>query len=58
MNLLNLDVAIMLVLLMIGMYVPDMIQGVRNYHRGRDLARRITQEHDARRFLDEQWKTQ
>jgi hypothetical protein len=34
------------------MYVPDLIQGIHNYRRGRDLARQITAEHEARKALE------
>jgi hypothetical protein len=34
------------------MYVPDLIQGVRNYFRDKALARRIGEEHEARKALE------
>jgi hypothetical protein len=50
------DIALMIGFLAFLMYVPDIIQGVRNYKRCRALAEQITREHDARDFLDEDWQ--
>jgi hypothetical protein len=46
------DVALVILLLAIAMFVPDVIEGVRNDRRDRDLARRISQQHDARKALE------
>jgi hypothetical protein len=54
----NLDIVIALTLLIVGMYVPDIVRSIRRYRRVMQHARQITQEHEARRFLDEQWKAQ
>jgi hypothetical protein len=43
---------LLIIVLCAAMFIPEMIEGIRNYHRGRDLARRITQEHDARKALE------
>jgi hypothetical protein len=47
------DIALMIFLLAIAMYVPDIIVGIRTYREARDLARRITEEHAAREFLEQ-----
>ena len=44
--------AILIIVLCVAMFIPEMIEGVRNYRRGHDLARRITQEHEARKALE------
>jgi hypothetical protein len=46
------DIALMIFLLAIAMFLPDLIEGIRNYRRGRDLARQITREHEARKALE------
>jgi hypothetical protein len=43
------DIALTIAILAFLMYVPDLIQGYRNYKIGRELARQITAEHDARK---------
>jgi hypothetical protein len=52
----DLDIALMIFLLALAMFVPDLIEGIHNYRRGRDLARQISREHAARDFLAEDWK--
>jgi hypothetical protein len=56
MNLENLDVMILLVVVLFALFVPDIIEGIRNYRRGRDLARQTRQEQEARDFLDKDWQ--
>jgi hypothetical protein len=34
------------------MFLPEMIEGVRKYRAGRDLAQRITAQHEARKALE------
>jgi hypothetical protein len=46
------DIALVLLLLAVALFIPDIIEGIRNYRRGRDLARHITQEHEARKALE------
>jgi hypothetical protein len=46
------DIALMIFLFAIAMFIPEMIEGVHKYRRGRDLARQITQEHEARKALE------
>jgi hypothetical protein len=41
---------------MLGLFVPDVVQGIRAYRAGREFAKQITQEHEARRFLENDWK--
>lgn len=50
----NPDIPFVLLIIVpcIAMFIPDMIQRVRSYFRGRDLARRITAEHEARKALE------
>jgi hypothetical protein len=48
--------ALMIVFLMFLLYVPDIDRGIRNYRRGRDLARQITAEHEARKALESEWQ--
>jgi hypothetical protein len=50
------DIALTIAFLIFLMYVPDIIQGIRKARRVRERARQIAQEHDARDFLDRQWK--
>jgi membrane protein CcdC involved in cytochrome C biogenesis len=50
------DIALMIFLLAFAMFVPDLIEGIRNYRRGRRLAQRITQEHAAREALRDRWQ--
>jgi hypothetical protein len=42
--------------LMILAFIPEMMEGVHKYRRGRELERQITAEQGARDFLDRQWK--
>jgi hypothetical protein len=52
----NIPAALLLLAMIIAMYaIPSLIVGIRTYNRSRDLARRITQEHEARHFLDHEW---
>jgi hypothetical protein len=44
--------ALMIIVMCVAMFIPDIIEGIRNYHRGRELARCITQEHEARKALE------
>jgi hypothetical protein len=48
----NLDIAFTLLLLIIAMFVSEIIEGIHKYRAARDLARRITQEHEARKALE------
>jgi hypothetical protein len=51
----DLPAALLLLAMIFALYIPDVIGGIRTYREGRDLARRITEEHDARRVLGENW---
>jgi hypothetical protein len=46
------DIALMIFLVAIALYIPDLMAGYRNYRRGRDRARQITAEHAARKALE------
>jgi hypothetical protein len=48
----DLDFALLIIVLCALMFVPEMIEGVHKYRAGRDLARRITAEHEARKALE------
>jgi hypothetical protein len=48
----DLDVALLILFLMIATFIPDWVRGVRDYRAGRDLAHRITAEHQARKALE------
>jgi hypothetical protein len=48
----NLDIAALLVFLIFAMYVPDIVRSVRRAREVREGARRITQEHSARKALE------
>jgi hypothetical protein len=50
----DLDIAILLAILIIGMYaVPSILSGVRTYREGRDLARQLYRERDKARLFDQ-----
>jgi hypothetical protein len=49
------DIALMIFLLAIAMFLPDIIEGIHNFRRGQRLARQISREHAAREFLGDQW---
>jgi hypothetical protein len=50
----DLDIAIFLAILIIGMYAgPSIIGGVRTYRRGRVLARQLYRERDKSRLFDQ-----
>jgi hypothetical protein len=50
----DLDIAIFLAILIIGMYaVPSIIGGVRTYRRGRELARELYRERDKPQLFDQ-----
>jgi hypothetical protein len=49
----NIPAALQLLAMIFALYIPDFVAGIRTFKRGRDLARRITEEHEARRFLDQ-----
>jgi hypothetical protein len=53
----NIPAALLLLAMMIGLFVPDIVQGIRAHRAGRAFAKQITQEHEARRFLENDWKT-
>jgi hypothetical protein len=42
----------LILVLMILAFIPEMVEGVYKYRRGRELARQITAEHDARKALE------
>jgi hypothetical protein len=44
--------ALLIIVLCVAMFIPEMIEGVHKYRRGRDLARQITREHEARKALE------
>jgi hypothetical protein len=47
------DIALTIAFLVFLMYaIPSLIEGVHNFRRGRELARQLTQEHDARKALE------
>jgi hypothetical protein len=47
------DIALMIFLLAIAMYaIPSAVEGIHNFRRGRELAQRITAEHEARKALE------
>jgi hypothetical protein len=48
--------ALLMIVLCVAMFLPEMIEGAHKYRRGRSLARQITEEQRAREFLDQQWK--
>jgi hypothetical protein len=50
------DVALFIAICVVALFAGEIIGGIRTYRRGRDLARQITQEQEARDFLDRQWK--
>jgi hypothetical protein len=47
------DIALMIFLLAIALYIPDMLKGVRTYRRGRDLARQLYRERDKPQLFDQ-----
>ena len=49
----DIPAALLLLAMIFALYIPDFIAGIRTYREGRDLARRITDEHAAREFLDQ-----
>jgi hypothetical protein len=50
----DLDIAIFLAILIIGMYaVPSIIGGIRNFQRGKALARQLYRESDKPRLFDQ-----
>jgi hypothetical protein len=46
------DIALLILVLMILSFIPEMRQGYRNYKIGREMARQITAEHEARKALE------
>jgi hypothetical protein len=47
------DIALTIAILVFLMYaVPSLIEGVHNFRRGRELARQLTREHEARKALE------
>ena len=52
----DLDFVLLIAFLIFALFVPDIIEGIHNYRRGRELARQINREAEARKFLDEDWK--
>jgi hypothetical protein len=46
------DIALMIFLLALAMFVPDLIKGIHDFRRGRDLDHQITAEHEARKSLE------
>jgi hypothetical protein len=51
--------ALLIIVLCVAMFIPEMIEGVRTYFRGRDLARELYRESDKSRLFDQDrddWK--
>ena len=51
----DIPAALLLLAMIFSLYIPDVVKGIRTFKQGRDLARRITQEHAAREFLEIEW---
>jgi hypothetical protein len=51
--------ALLIVVLCVAMFIPEIISGIRTYFRGRDLARELYRESDKSRLFDQDrddWK--
>jgi hypothetical protein len=49
----NILAALLLLAMILALYIPDFVAGIRTFKQSRDLARRITEEHAAREFLEQ-----
>jgi hypothetical protein len=55
----DLDFVLLIIVLCVAMFIPEIVGGIRTYFRGRDLARELYRERDKPRLFDQDrddWK--